>query len=142
MFQDRLSSFYWDIYIYITKNKGKLKNSTRDVNTPRVDKAIVIKNGIKVYPGKLYGFCKGKGQLTTISAMTRGCLNGRRRNASSRVKAKTMHICKIRRGSAKWRGSSPWKTPFEVAFIGGGHLTVALEAISQQRKDQTLISKH
>lgn len=73
-----------------------------------------------------------KKQLTTISAMTRGCLSGRRRNASNRVSASTMHICIIKRGSAWWRGLSPWKTPFEVAFIGGKHVAVVFEAILQQ----------
>lgn len=55
-----------------------------------------------------------------------------------------MHICKMARGSAKWRGLSPWKTPFEVAFIGDGHvwpMIVPLEAIAPRKsKTETAIS--
>lgn len=75
-------------------------------------------------------------RLTTISAMTRGCLNGLRRKARPRVRATTRHICKIARGSAKSRGLSPWKTPLDVAFIGAGHFgTVEFNAIFSQRNN-------
>lgn len=70
-----------------------------------------------------------KKELTVISAITRGCLSGLKRKARPLVSKITKHICKLARGSAKSRGLSPWSTPFDVAFIGGGHAcpTVALE---------------
>ena len=70
-------------------------------------------------------------ELTMISAITRGCLNGLKRKARPLVSTTTRHICRMARGSAKSRGLSPWKRPFDVAFIGDGHFcpTVALEAI-------------
>lgn len=77
-----------------------------------------------------------RNRLTTISAMTRGCLNGLRRKARPRVRTTTRHICKIARGSAKSRGLSPWKTPLDVAFIGAGHFgTVEFDAIFSQRNN-------
>lgn len=68
-------------------------------------------------------------ELTTISAITRGCLNGLNRKARTRLRTTTMHICRIARGRAKSRGSFPWNTPFDVAAMGAGHVTVAFEAI-------------
>jgi hypothetical protein len=60
--------------------------------------------------------------------MTRGCLNGLKRKARTRVSITTIHICKMARGSAKSRGLSPWNTPLDVAFMAAGHelVTVAL----------------
>lgn len=52
-----------------------------------------------------------------ISATTRGCLMGRRRNAKERVTVTTRQICRMTRGRAKSSGLSPWNTPFDVAFI-------------------------
>lgn len=81
---------------------------------------------------------KLESQLTTISAITRGCLNGLNRTERPRVTTRTTQICKIARGSAKSRGLSPWKTPFDVAFIGCGHICpkVPLDAIVQNRETE------
>ena len=73
-----------------------------------------------------------RNELTIISAITRGCLNGFRMKARPLVTTNTRHICKMTRGSVNWRGSSPWNIPFDVGFIGDGHISpaVALETIS------------
>lgn len=70
-----------------------------------------------------------KQELTVISAITRGCLSGRKIKARPLVSKITKHICKMARGSAKSRGLSPWKTPFDVGFMGAGH-ACPTEAIS------------
>lgn len=119
--------FLWFTYIQksvniLKKEKGILNRKTSGPSQHEIQVVfIVCKLKITVSRSKV--------KLTTISAMTRGCLSGLRRYASTRVSTTTRQICTIRRGSAEWRGSSPWKTPSEVAFIGGGHLTVALDAI-------------
>jgi hypothetical protein len=59
-----------------------------------------------------------------ISAMTLGCLRGLRINARNLVRTTTKHIWRIAKGSAKFRGLSPWNHPFDVAFIGAGQTIV------------------
>jgi len=56
-------------------------------------------------------------ELTMISAMTRGCLNGLSRKASVLVTKSTIHICITNSGNAKSMGLSPCHSPLDVAFI-------------------------
>lgn len=59
-----------------------------------------------------------KKRLTTISAITRGCLMGLNRKASKRVMMRTNAICRLSNGNAKCTGLSPCHTPFDVAAMG------------------------
>lgn len=59
-----------------------------------------------------------KKRLTTISAITRGCLMGLNRKASKRVMMRTNAICRLSNGNAKCVGLSPCHTPFDVAAMG------------------------
>lgn len=73
-----------------------------------------------------------------ISAMTLGCLRGLRINASNLVRTTTKHIWRIAKGSAKFRGLSPWNDPLDVAFMGAGHTVVDTLAVAILEKSRRL----